>query len=210
MMTDIVGRLRLDEVMAHLAHRRPVFHSEADFQFAFAQAVVALDDTIEVRLEARQTIERAEYVDLACWTQEQRTLMEFKYATARWEGTDHNDEEYILRNHAAHDLARRYFIHDIHRLERFTSAQANTDGIAIMLTNEPGLWNDTGRTGARDADFRIHEGRVLTGHLQWGTGDAPKYDQHLEGTYAFNWRDYFDLDGPKGRFRWVAVTISMP
>lgn len=62
------GVLAVERVMASLAVRRPVFHSEADFQFAFAQEVERLDPTIQVRLEVRQPSEKSEYVDLVCQT----------------------------------------------------------------------------------------------------------------------------------------------
>lgn len=207
-MPDIAGTLDLTTVMEALSVRRPVFHSEADFQFAFAQAVAAADPSVEVRLEVRQAADKAEYVDLACWTPHQRTLIEFKYATAGWFGSDPSGERFYVRNHAAYDLARRYYIHDIKRLEQFTATASDTDGIAIMLTNEPSLWADTGRTGARDTNFRIHQGRTLTRHLRWGTGDTPEFDQHLHGTYTAHWHDYSHLDGPKGRFRWLEMSVS--
>ena len=207
-VTLIAGSLAVADAMATLSSRRPVFHSEADFQFAFAQAVTAANPSIEVRLEARQPADRAEYVDLVCWTAQQRTLIEFKYATAGWVGRDPAEEEFHVRNHAAYDLARRYFINDIHRLERFVDARPDTDGIAIMLTNEPGLWSDAGRANARDLNFRIHEGRTLTGHLRWGTGDSPKYDQNLNGTYTAHWEDYSHLEGAKGQFRWLAIPVA--
>jgi hypothetical protein len=126
-MPLVAGTLDLAALMASLAARRPVFHSEADFQFAFAQAVTAADENVQVRLEVRLSVDRAEYVDLVCWTPQQRTLVEFKYATAGWVGTDPRGEEFRVRNHAAYDLARRYFIHDIHRLEQFTAEQPGTD-----------------------------------------------------------------------------------
>jgi hypothetical protein len=194
--------------MTSLSARRPVFHSEADFQFAFAQAVKEAAPEIEVRLEVRQSVERAEYVDLACSSARQRTLIELKYPTAGWIGTDGNGEAYVVRNHAAHDLARRYFIHDIRRLERFTSDQASTDGIAIMLTNEHNLWSPPGSRTTRDINFRIHDGRTLAGGLVWGTGDTPRYDQRLSGSYTARWSDYSTVDGPSGRFRWLAFGIS--
>lgn len=206
-MPLIAGTLDLSKVMKGLAADRPVFHSEADFQFAFAQAIEAADPGIKVRLEVRQTRDRAEYVDLACWTSQQRTLIEFKYATAGWTGVDPHGEYYIVRHHAAYDLARRLFIHDIHRLEQFTTEQPGTNGLAIMLTNEPGLWTDAGHRASRDTNFRIHEGRTLTGHLEWGNGGT-RYDQTLTGTYPIKWQDYSHLDGDKGLFRWTAVSVG--
>lgn len=206
-MPLIAGALDLDTVMAALSTRRPVFHSEADFQFAFAQAVAAADPNVQVRLEVRLAAERAEYVDLVCWTPQQRTLIEFKYATAGWQGADPSGEQFNVRNHAAYDLARRYFAHDIHRLEQFTAGQPNTDGLAIMLSNEPGLWEDRGRADSRDRNFRIHQGRTLTGDLVWGAGGT-RYDQPLSGTYQLAWHDYSTSKPGKGRFRWLAVPVG--
>ncbi|UZJ24512.1 hypothetical protein RHODO2019_15470 [Rhodococcus antarcticus] len=207
---DIAGTLHASTLMRTLGRVRPLFHSEADFQFAFAQAVVAADPTLEVRLEVRQSAERAEYVDLACWSPNgTHTLIEFKYATAGWDGTDSHGEAFTVRHHGAYDLTRRYYIHDVHRLERFTAAKPRITGLAILLTNEPSLWNNTGRPGARDANFRLHEGRTLGGHLVWGTGTTPKYDQDLTGTYSTQWQDYSMVDdGPRGRFRWLGLHIS--
>ena len=50
-MTTLAGGLPLDAVLAGLSAKRPVFHSEADFQHAFAWEVHLLDPRIEVRLE---------------------------------------------------------------------------------------------------------------------------------------------------------------
>lgn len=202
----LAGTLPVRAVMADLADRRPVFHSEADFQFAFAQAVVCADPGIEVRLEVRQPFGKAEYVDLVCQTQQRRTLVELKYPTALWTGADPSGEQYTVRNHAAYDLARRYFIHDIARLEKFVDATPNTDGVAILLTNEPSLWTASSRA-TRYANFRIHEGQTLTGRLVWGTGGTP-YDEDLRGSYLTSWSDYFGLEGPRGTFRYLALTVN--
>lgn len=96
------------------------------------------------------------------------TRIEFKYATRRRLGTEGiTDKQFELRDHAAMDLARRHFVHDAYRLERLTSAPGS-NGLAIMLTNSPSLWNPA-RTSTRDAAFRIHEGRTFTDDLAWGT-----------------------------------------
>ena len=199
--------LDLTRVMAHLCERRPVFHSEADFQFAFAQSAVDLHPAADVRLEARPAPPRAEYVDLVCAMAGRRTFIELKYPTAGWEGTDVRGEHFALRHHSAYDLARRYFIHDVARLERFVVEEPGSDGVAILLTNEPSLWSEPGPRGTRDVNFRIHEGNTLSGDLVWGKGDATRFDQHLRGTYTARWVDYSNLGGPKGRFRWLAFTV---
>lgn len=208
-VTSIAGAVDLSTVLADLSSRRPVFHSEADLQFALAQAIAAADPDIQVRLEVRQPGDRAEYVDLVCAKSVRRTLIELKYATTGWVGKDPSGERFQVKHHAAYDLARRYFIHDVSRLERFTSEVDSDDGIALMLTNEPGLWNPrVGRRITRDAQFRIHEGRVLEGKLRWGNGGSSQFDQKLTGSYPAVWRDYSNLEGPRGQFRWLALPVG--
>ena len=52
--------------MTHLAAQRPVFHSEADFQFAFAQAAADLDAFIRIRLAVPKRAARNTFVDSVC------------------------------------------------------------------------------------------------------------------------------------------------
>ncbi|QIG44167.1 hypothetical protein G5V58_16550 [Nocardioides anomalus] len=210
-MGMIGNRLPLTDVMSRLAYARPVFHSEADFQFAFAQTVWSMDPDIKLRLEvpARNPLtRRAEYIDLVC-IGDSVTRVEFKYATRKWEGTDGiTDELFLLRDHAAMDLARHGFVHDVFRLERLT-ADGDSNGLAIMLTNSPSLWNP-GAATSRDAAFRIDEGRTLTGELSWGTPDSPypKNDRTLGGRYTAHWRDFSTPVGSE--FRWLGWTITSP
>lgn len=129
-MTDIVGRLRAADVMAELADVRPVFHSEADFQFALARVIERLAPDVDVRLEVpfrtAATRGRSKYVDLVCRAPGVVTAVELKYFTRAWAGTDGiSDELFELRNHAATDLARLYFVSDLVRLEDFCA-----DGLA--------------------------------------------------------------------------------
>lgn len=207
--------------MPILGATRPVFHSEADFQFAFAQSLARLDPSIEIRLEVRQPIAN-EYVDLIAYSpsRRRRTLVEFKYPTARWEGEDpHTGETFRLRGHAAMDLARHGFVHDIYRLERFIGEPATlpapdryddyqTVGLAVLLTNDSSLWKPRVNATSRDREFRLHEGRRLGGTLIWGEGDYAANDRILDGTYDLAWRPYAALPGPRGEFRYLAVRVQ--
>lgn len=212
-MTLLAGRLALPAVMTHLASRRPVFHSEADFQFAFAQSVAALDDRIGIRLEVPQRGEhRRTSVDLMCRDQQEVSLVEFKYVTRSWSGTDgQTAESFDLRSHEALDLARLYFVHDVTRLEGWTAQQVCGNGFAVLLTNDDRLWDHPapGRV-TRDHGFRLHEGRTLTGPLRWGTPEAPfeANDRTLRGSYVATWQEYSRRDSrPGGKFRWLGWAI---
>lgn len=207
----IAGRIPAHDLIARLAARRPVFHSEADFQHAFAQAIWQTDSALDVRLEVRQPgDDRREYLDLLVVAPDARTAIEFKYFTRRWEGAvGLHGELYALRGHAAADLARLGFVRDIARVERFASA-ANGNGLAIMLTNEPALWSTPRRADTRDSQFRIHDGQTLTGALRWGQGDYPANNHVLAGAYTCRWQHYSVLPDDAGRLRYLLVEAGGP
>ncbi|MFC0506658.1 hypothetical protein [Micromonospora costi] len=209
-MTLIAGEAEVAAVMAELVGRRAVFHSEADFQHAFAWTLHSLRPSVQVRLEARQA--GGEHVDLLCFGPQGRTAIEFKYFTARWDGTDPaTGEQFRLREHAADDLARRNFIFDVARLERLCAADPTlTSGFAIMLTNHQPLWAPPRHSRlTRDQHFRIHDGRTVTGTLRWGTEGSYYADNErtLIGSYRLAWNDYTRLDGANGQLRWLGVQI---
>jgi len=64
-VTMVAGTVGLTEIMAALQQARPVFHSEADFQHAFAWAAHRLDESINVRLEVPQ--DDGERLDVLCF-----------------------------------------------------------------------------------------------------------------------------------------------
>src|SRR3954453_15980286 len=110
-MTEIASNVGVAAALEELAPPRPVFHSEADFQFAFAQAIRTLDPDIQIRLELplRQVegLKGSQYLDLMCRRSDARTAVELKYFTRAWTGTDAiTGEKFVLRHHSATDLAR--------------------------------------------------------------------------------------------------------
>jgi hypothetical protein len=210
--SSIAGQIDVAVVMAELAVKRPIFHSEADFQHAFAWTVHSLRPSIQVRLEVRQA--GGEYLDLLCFGPHGRTAVELKYFTAKWDGLDEvTGEQFHLRAHAADDLARRNFVFDIARLERFCSVDTSlTNGLAIMLTNHRALWAPPRHARpTRDQQFRLHDSRTLTGTLRWG-GPGSFYDANertLVGSYQLAWNDYTTLDGANGQLRWLGLDTRL-
>ncbi|MFI1097336.1 DUF4254 domain-containing protein [Streptomyces sp. NPDC020917] len=204
--TLIAGEVSLPEVMSRLQQARPVFHSEADLQHSFARVLWELAPKIQSRLEVRQNAPEAtgaEYLDLLCIGPSARTAIEFKYFTTQWTGTaGQPPEEYALKSHAATDLARLGFVSDIARLERF--GNPNQNGLALLITNGVGLWTPPKQNDTRDRDFRLHEGRTLTGQLLWG-GGYPDNTRTLCGSYSLTWQPYALQDGRWGEFRYLAI-----
>jgi hypothetical protein len=204
----IAGSIDITDVMTRLASDRPVFHSEADFQFAFARVLGELAPALAIRLQVPRP--NREYTDLVAFSESAATPIEFKYFTAAWVGEDTIvAERYSLKNHAADDLLRLGFVHDLSRLERYVADEgARANGIALLLTNHPGLWLPPSRSAlTRDHQFRIHEDQVLVGRRVWGTGDYPLNDRTLVGEYRAHWKPYSRLEGRRGEFRWLAFDV---
>ncbi|MFF7274329.1 hypothetical protein [Streptomyces griseorubiginosus] len=210
-MRTIAGRVSLNDVIAKLAGRRPVFHSEADLQHSFARVLWELAPDVESRLEVPQRESgRAEYLDLECLGSEGRTAIEFKYFTRSWTGKAGSPvEDYALKAHGATDLARLHFVRDIARLERFCH-RSGRNGLAFMLSNEPSLWTppNSGRRRTRDHDFRIHQGRELAGTLLWAEGSYQPNTCTLRGAYPLAWETYSAQSGAGGEFRYLAVYVG--
>jgi hypothetical protein len=204
----IAGEIPLAEVMARLQQDRPIFHSERDLQHSFARTLWELAPKIQSRLEVRQNAADAagaEYLDLLCIGPSARTAIEFKYRTAAWTGrAGRPPEQYALRSHSATDLARLGFVTDITRLERFGN-RPDQNGLALLITNEAGLWTPPKQANTRDRDFRLHQGRTLPHQLLWGGGDYPRNTRTLRGAYSLNWQPYSLQDGLRGEFRYLTV-----
>lgn len=202
------------EVLALLARHRPVFHSEADFQFAFAWEAKSLSPALEVRLETHP--EPNVRLDLELMDPESRSgvAVELKYMTRLWTGK-HGNESFALRNHGASDLRAYDVVKDIERVERFVERRPSWTGLVIALTNEAAYWRTPTHGRATNADaFRLYEGHALTGERRWGpnTGGTARGRETpipLRGTYHLHWSDFSRLDAsPAGTFRVLVVPVG--
>lgn len=205
--------LDLVAVMERLARKRPVFHSEADFQHALAWELHEVVPDAQVRLEYRVPGLERTYLDIWLTTADGLTAIELKYVTRRLTVTVAN-EPFELNQHAAQPLRRYDFIKDIARLERVVAAVPAASAVAIFLTNEDAYWKEA-RVGEQiDLPFRIHEGRTLSGPMLWsdsaggGTIDGRQSPLMLHGSYPLRWRDYTMVAERAGRFRYLLVGIG--
>lgn len=204
-------------VMTALAASRPIFHSEADFQFALAQQIETLMSNCGIRLERPFSFDGANrYLDL--WLRTPGIAIELKYRT-RCFSIEHEGECFSLKNHSAHDHGRYDFIEDIRRIEqivndrRTVGRRGPTQGYAVLLTNDHLYWKE-GRKGTFDEAFRIHEGRTLKCTMAWSKraskGTTKKREQplSLSGSYELHWEDYREHPGKNGAFRYLAVEVA--
>lgn len=211
----LAGRVPLDDVLARLASLRPVFHSEADFQQAFAWEARALDPSLQVRLETRP--EPGVRLDLLLTGDDgQQTAVELKYLVRLWHG-EVAGERFELKNQGAQDIRAYDVVKDIVRVERFVADRPGSNGAVLCLANDSSYWRTPGHGRETNAHaFRIHEGTVLAGSRAWGplTGAGSSKGREavleLQGRYEMRWIPYSTLPGAGGEFRSLVVPITGP
>ena len=202
--------LDIHSIMRGLADKRPIFHSEADFQFALAWHIKKKAPNCEVRLEWPPLKENMR-IDI--WLRNDATVIELKYPLDKAPEIWHDGERFKLGNYRSAQ-ARYSFVKDIERIEQLVdNKHARVKrGFAVLLTNRPRLWKEPPRTrpDTNDKEFRIHEHRRLKGELCWRDRAPSRRMQDsikLQKSYKMSWRDYHDF-GAKVRFRYLAIEVG--
>ncbi|MDD5094110.1 MAG: hypothetical protein PHV74_07010 [Dehalococcoidia bacterium] len=204
----------LTDVLSGLAEKRPLFHSEADFQHALAWQLRTQGDVTDVRLELPVDQHgNSLHLDILAINGSHRLAIELKYKTRKLTSMVRN-ETFSLRDQAAQDIARYDFAKDIWRLEQVLANHSDMVGYAILLTNDSAYWERSNRSTV-DEQFRLHEGRTLQGTLEWesGASDGTKSKREspipLSGAYGMRWRVYSNLiQEPYGQFRYLMVKVG--
>ena len=207
--------LDMDSLMGSLADTRKVFHSEADFQHALAWHIHQAMPESQVKLEVDvlQVEHQRRFLDI--WLPLEGIAMELKYKTRGLE-LEQDDESFILRDQSAQDQGRYDFLRDIQRLELMRSKLEQCKaGYAVLLTNDSSYWKVPMYRDTVDADFRVHEGRAVSGALAWaasaapGTGRGRESPIQIRGSYSLRWQDYSSFPGKAyGSFRYLAVSVQ--
>ena len=200
--------LDINNLMNDLAFDRPVFHSEADFQLALALCIHDAIPDGKVRLEYKPFPAEPMYLDI--WLPGIGVAVELKYRTRKL-NLLREGECFALREMSAQDLGRYNFLKDIQRLERLRTLPDARAGFAVLLTNDRSYWEPRSRHTVKipkDAAFRIHEGRTITGQMAWGRGGTTEHWEptQLNGSYDLHWQDYAKVgDGPHQQFRYLTI-----
>lgn len=199
------------DLLASLAKRRSVFHSEADFQHALAWELALGFPKASIRLEIQVSdTGQRNHLDLLLKDQSRHIAFELKYKTSKTT-ISIDDEIFSLRNHGANDVGRYDFLKDIHRIERYVQTHPGSEGFVIFLTNDKKYWKQSRMQDTVDAAFKIDEGRIITGELSWGIGASEgtmknrKNSIIIKGSYDLKWHDFVHIENQQ--FRYVVVHV---
>lgn len=217
--SDIAAGL-VERVVGALAASRPLFHSEADFQHAFAWEAHRQHPDAHVRLERRLSAMSNERLDLLLTVGGTAVALELKYPVAKLDA-ELDGEPFILRAQGAEDRMRFNYIWDIVRLERLVAEGVADVGAAVLLTNASQLWRRRAPARASgpaaDTEFSFHEGVELAGRLGW-VGTATWWQRtkpplpaavELAGRYPMRWQTYSTVAGDGcAEFCWTVAVVA--
>jgi len=201
-------------IMSTLSKHRPVFHSEADFQHAFAWQLHHHFPDAAIRLERplRSGL-GVLHVDIVADIVGRLSVLELKYKT-RALSVQSSSEEFVLQDHGAQPLGRYDFLKDVARLESVAVALPGTEAWAIILTNDSSYWSPPRGLEDTSAAFSLGEGRRVTGNLEWsarasaGTKKKREDAIALANQYALSWSDYSNIGGRSySQFRYLALEV---
>jgi hypothetical protein len=202
----------LHSAMERLAVKRPIFHSEADFQHALAWEVQIAHPEAAIRLEKRMALEPSVQLDIVIDLDGRPMGVELKYLR-RGMTAEIAGERFTLAT-GADDHGRYFAIADLARLERLLAAGVIDSGALVLLTNVANLW-EAPNSGRRTLyqEFRVHDEHVLRGEMTWGqwgaAGGRPNPGAvSLMGTYPLSWRDYSTVGGAAFRYLLIAADGS--
>ena len=209
----------INDVINDLSKERPIFHSEKDFQFALSWKIQEMYEDLKIRLERPAYINNNDkkiHIDIFIIDDKSLILIELKYKKGEI-NIEKDGEQFHLSKDFAEPPSRYDFVSDIIRLEKckkkFKTEDTKFLGYALFLTNESTYWKQPRKKDTIDREFRIHEDMLLSGKLSWSAntrGTKKKREEPLDLTnnYAIHWKDYSNLKGKNGQFRYVLVKVE--
>jgi len=195
----------MHRVLRKLEEKRPIFHSEADFQYAFSRVLNEMDDKAEVRLEypirfiSDKKNRKIDNRALDIWIKNKKIAIELKYALKKIDFS-HKGEAYSLKSSRIHNL-RYSFVKDVSRTEDLVWANKIKKGYAIVISNNRSMWSK-GEGGSEMFSLDT----ILKGKMKWTIETSKKIPIKLRGEYSMDWKKYSQLDDH--RFRYMALEIT--
>ena len=179
----------IHKIMEGLSQHLKAFDSKGKFQIAFSSQFQATAPAYRVRLGVQPVQSVPNIVDI--WAKDYETqnvvAIDLAYPTAKQRmvlvptGT-----AVFLPDYPEIDTAKSEFREAIEKLEWAVAAQLANKGFAILLTNQPKLWED------------FHEKITTTDHI------TPSR------TYDINWKDYSSLTWGENPCFWYLVVEIKP
>lgn len=205
----------LFRIMDILRKKRPLFHSEADFQFALAWEIQTQYPDAAIRLEYCPQAIPDMHIDILVDLNHKVYPIELKYKTLKLQALV-DDEFYALKSHGAQDIGKYDCLLDIQRVETYGPKIKNfACGYTIWLTNDPSYWKAPKHSGTMAEAFTIHTGVRKHGSMVWaphtglGTLKGREAPIVLQSSYTVEWIDYSSISSERsGSLRYALLQIK--
>ena len=209
--------IQVENLLQALAKRRPVFHSEADFQHELAweihQSVPQSQLRLEYPVHVSNWFTRPETkfaLDILATISHEKVAIECKYKVAKLKAVV-SQENFALASQQAHNEGTYDFVLDVMRLEKMIEQKQVNRGLACLLTNEAKYWQPSMRVSTNMDAFRLLDKRLLTGVLAWDASKRQNRTEPLElkNNYHLDWQNYSKVEGTgAGQFRCLLVEVQ--
>ncbi len=226
-----LGKNDLEKIMRTLSKRRPVFHSEADFQHELAFELREHLKDAKVRLEYPQKSIKEEgkkrkYIDIVVFFDDEVIGIEVKYALKGMNKNNNkkdtlisvdndkikNPENFYVSGQGGQNKRGFAFIEDIHKLENFEIIGENHKfknkgclyGYLIILTNDATYSKKARSKKAKCAKYKFYEGAILKGDFKYGKKAIELEKEHV----VDKWNEYNAKDSNIQNFKYLIVEIE--
>jgi len=199
----------IENILIKLHEKRPIFHSEGDFQFSLGCEIQSMYPNIKIIIERPIYVERpvedktqssgtkkvTEHIDMFLYDGPNRIGIELKFIKAKFSYKD-DWGDYCLKPSLVNDFSCYDILKDIHRLENYAQIDKIIDfGYSITITNVSTLW-EKHYDGSEYDQFRVFDGRKLHGTMDWPSKEVAEKKEYrskpinLNGNYTVNWHGY--------------------
>jgi len=136
----------IKDIMKKLAEKRPIFHSEADFQHELAIIIKDYFNNAKIRLEKPYILSCGKNMkkiklDMEIRINDKKYAIELKYKTKSFE-YELDDDKFNLTNQAAQNDGSYLFAKDTIRIQKLIKQHNFNNGFAIFLTNDKGYYGN--------------------------------------------------------------------
>lgn len=220
----------IENALAKLSKRRPVFQSEAGLKCGLSREIEKLLPTCTVWHEYPASLIKSDMytigsedrtnprIDMVVVEDDTWYPIEVKYIKGKFDLDD-----YQFSGGDGKDKAYN-FVADIKRLEFFSSRYAKSKkGYAIIVTNNKGWYdnkkpkNNPGENTFEYDSFFLNNNRTLSGEVRYKSLDKEIKKENdkkkfftLNDTYDVNWRPYSKIQTTKGNgeFKYLLIEVN--
>lgn len=210
--------MNIFNAMKTLSDKRPIFHSEADFQFSLGWELKRLNNDFQIIMERPFQFEDKSKkhpkieLDLLIENGLEKYGIELKYVTKKL-NTKIGKEKFELKDHMATNLRRYDFYKDINRLEYLKTNNEINKGYVIFLTNVDSYQKNETSGMAKEFNFADGCKIIPKDEYYWigekinekSIGSSRNENIKIEQQYDCRWSKYSTIDNHV--FKYILLEI---